>query len=129
MKKQIISLTEIKTLVDAFYTKVQKDDLIGPIFDRIIQDKWPEHLEKMYRFWETVLLDKHSYKGSPFAPHAKLPLEKKHFERWLSLFFETIDEHFEGKKAEEAKWRANKMAEMFRYKIEYYKNNHSSLIQ
>jgi hemoglobin len=129
MKKQISSLSEVKKLVDAFYTKVQKDDLIGPIFNRIIEDKWPEHLEKMYRFWETVLLDKHSYKGSPFAPHAKLPLEKEHFERWLALFFETVDEEFKGEKAKEAKWRANKMAEMFHYKIQYYKNNPSSLIQ
>lgn len=129
MKKYIKSIAEVKILVDAFYTKVQKDDLIGPIFNRIIQDKWPEHLEKMYRFWETVLLNEHTYQGSPFAPHAKLPLEKEHFERWLALFFETVDEEFEGEKAKEAKWRANKMAEMFHYKIEYYKNNHSSLIQ
>lgn len=129
MKKEIASLTEIKNLVDSFYGKVQKDDLIGPIFNNIIQDNWPEHLEKMYRFWQTVLLQEHTYQGAPFAPHAKMPLEKKHFERWLTLFFETIDEQFEGEKAEEAKWRANKMAEMFHYKIEYYKNNHSSLIQ
>ena len=70
----------------------------------------------MYRFWETVLLNNHTYHGSPFAPHAKLPISAEHFERWLELFLETIDANFTGEKAKEAKWRAEKMAEMFQYK-------------
>jgi hemoglobin len=45
---------------------------------------------------------------------------KEHFDRWLQLFFKTIDDSFEGQKAEEAKWRAVKMAEMFQLKIEAY---------
>jgi len=77
----------------------------------------------MYGFWETVLLDVHSYSGSPFPPHAKMPLEQLHFERWLLLFFKTVDSLFEGEKAEEAKWRSEKMAEMFHYKIEYFKKS------
>ena len=122
-KKDILTLEDCKTLVDNFYDKVRKDTLIGPIFDQRIQDRWPEHLEKMYRFWETVLLEDHTYFGSPFPPHANLPVEWNHFEKWLELFFQTIDENFTGDKAAEAKWRANKMAEMFNFKIQYYKNN------
>lgn len=127
-QKQLLSLEDIKQLVDTFYDKVRKDGLIGPVFNERIQDRWPEHLEKMYRFWQTVLLDEHTYFGSPFPPHASLPVDWKHFERWLQLFDATVDELFTGGKADEAKWRANKMAEMFNYKIEYYRNNNAKPI-
>lgn len=120
-KKDIIQLEDIKLLVDSFYEKVRKDELLAPIFNQRIGDKWPEHLEKMYRFWQTVLLAEHTYNGSPFTPHANLPLDKSHFDRWVALFNETIDEQFTGEKAEEARWRATKMAEMFLYKIEFYR--------
>jgi len=99
-KTEITSFKHIQFLVDQFYGKIKTDDLLGDIFNGIIQDEWPSHLDKMYRFWETVLLDKHTYKGSPFLPHAQLPVEKKHFERWLSLFTETVDDYFFGEKAE-----------------------------
>jgi hemoglobin len=120
--KEIISLHDIKKLVDTFYEKVRKDDLIGPIFNKKIQDRWPQHLEKMYTFWQTVLLGEHTYFGSPFPPHANLPVSHQHFEKWMELFKQTLDELFTGAIAEDAKWRAAKMAEMFESKIEYYKN-------
>ncbi|MES2138549.1 MAG: group III truncated hemoglobin [Bacteroidota bacterium] len=123
MAKEIVSIDDVKLLVDSFYTKVKEDELLANIFNDKIKDKWPEHLEKMYRFWQTVLLEEHTYFGSPFVPHAKLPIEQMHFERWLFLFYETIDENFTGEKAKEAKWRSEKMADMFHHKIQYYKEN------
>jgi hemoglobin len=122
-KKDILSLEDVKLLVDTFYGKVRKDELIGSIFDERIQDRWPEHLAKMYTFWQTVLLGEHTYYGSPFPPHAQLPVEKIHFERWLTLFSETLNGLFTGEIAEEAMWRANKMAEMFQFKIHHYRQN------
>jgi hemoglobin len=74
------------------------------------------------------LLEERTYFGSPFPPHAKLPVEKAHFDRWLKLFEETLDENFSGTKAEEAKWRAEKMAEMFQHKIAYFRNNPSNQV-
>ena len=123
MQHDILTLENVKLLVDTFYRKVQKDPLLAPIFDERIQDRWPEHLEKMYRFWQTVLLDEQTYSGSPFVPHAKLPVDHSHFAEWMSLFTQTVDELFEGEKAKEAKWRAEKMAEMFEIKIEHYRKN------
>jgi hemoglobin len=120
--KEIITLEDIKKLVDTFYEKVREDELIGRIFNERIQNRWPQHLEKMYTFWQTVLLGEHTYFGSPFPPHANLPISHNHFERWMQLFNQTLDELFTGEKAEEAKWRAAKMAEIFESKIEYYKN-------
>lgn len=124
----IINIKDIKVLVDSFYGKVKKDDLLSPIFEGIIKCRWPSHLEKMYAFWQTVLLKEHTYFGSPFGPHAKLPVEQKHFERWKTLFYATIDEQFVGEKANEAKWRAEKMAEMFHTKIQYYRQHPEKLI-
>lgn len=128
MKKDILDIHTVKVLVDAFYNKVRSDELLAATFNDRIGDKWPEHLEKMYRFWQTVLLDEHTYFGSPFPPHARLPVGKEHFDRWILLFNKTIDENFEGEKANEARWRAEKMAEMFHHKIEYFKSNPDKLI-
>lgn len=128
MKKDIQTIDDIKLLVDTFYGKVQKDEHLSVIFNPIIENRWPEHLDKMYRFWETVLLGGYTYFGSPFVPHAKLPVSKIHFVQWQKLFFETLDDLFEGEKAQEAKWRANKMAEMFESKINYYRDNPSNPI-
>jgi hemoglobin len=125
MSKEILNIEDIKILVDTFYSKVREDELLSGIFNEVIKENWPAHLEKMYRFWQTVLLEEHTYFGSPFLPHANLPVQREHFERWLKLFFENIDAQFTGEKAKEAKWRAEKMANMFHFKIEHYKNNPS----
>lgn len=122
-RKDITSIGDIKLLVDSFYGKIRVDSLLGGIFNGVIKDRWPAHLEKMYNFWQTVLLGEHTYYGSPFPPHAQLPVEQKHFNAWLKLWNETIEEHFTGIKADEAKWRGDKMAAMFFSKINYYRNN------
>lgn len=122
----IINLDDVKLVVDCFYAKVRNDKKLKDVFNDVIQDRWPPHLEKMYRFWQTVLLDEHTYYGSPFLPHAKLPVGIEHFNQWLKLFNETVDENFAGEKAERMKWQGQRMAEMFHSKIEYYKNNPSN---
>jgi hemoglobin len=124
--KDITNLEDIKILVNTFYSKVQEDDLIGPIFNQKMDGRWPEHLEKMYRFWQTILLEVHSYSGSPFPPHKQLPVNKDHFNRWMKIFTSTTDSLFIGPLAEEAKLRAKNMAEMFHYKIEYFRNMEQS---
>ena len=121
-KTDITTLEDIKLLVDSFYSKVQKDDFIGPIFNEKIGDRWPEHLEKMYGFWQTILLEVHSYSGSPFPPHKHLPVNKEHFDRWMEIFTATVDSLFIGAIADEAKMRAKNMAEMFNYKINYFRD-------
>jgi len=123
MKKDISTIDDIKLLVDTFYGKVRADKMLGAIFNAKIEDRWPQHLEKMVRFWQTVLLEEHTYFGSPFLPHAGLPVGKEHFDKWLQLFYETVDLLFEGEKATRAKWQGQRMAEMFHSKIEFYKNN------
>lgn len=118
-KKDIEDLDDIKLLVDTFYNNVRKDTLIGPIFDDTLRGHWDQHLTKMYSFWQTVLLGQQSYRGAPFVPHMNLPVDRRHFDSWVQLWEETIDQLFQGQIAVEAKWRAGKMKEVFISKLEY----------
>lgn len=112
-RKPIESRDDIKLLVDSFYAKVRQDSAIGPIFNEVAKVDWDEHLPKLYNFWSDLLLGEDSYRGRPFPPHMRLNLENRHFEQWLRLFVETVDEHFMGLKANEAKERAMRIARNF----------------
>jgi hemoglobin len=78
---------QIHTVVHSFYRQVRQDDLLGPIFERHIGDDWDEHLEKMCRFWVTVLFQAGTYKGNPMMAHLRVDgLDAHHFDHWLKLF-------------------------------------------
>lgn len=126
-KSDIRSIDDIRLLVDTFYGAIKTDPMVGPIFIGVIGNRWPEHLQKMYGFWETILLGEHSYAGNPFKPHARMPLYQEHFDSWLTLWHGTIDRFFSGPVADEAKWRAGKMAIVFLSRIEDYRNDPSAI--
>lgn len=112
-KSLIESRDQIIQIVDSFYAKVRVDELIGPIFNDVARVDWDEHLPKLYNFWEDLLFGTDNYRGRPFPPHMKLNLKPEHFQRWLELFYSTVDEHFFGHKAEEIKTRAARIAYNF----------------
>jgi hemoglobin len=118
LKHDIQGLADIKRLVDDFYGKVAQDDLLAPIFNFRLSTYWVPHLEKMYTFWNAALFGVKGYLGNPFAKHATLPVEAKHFERWLSLFNETVNACFAGPVAEKAKNRARVMAATFARRLQ-----------
>lgn len=105
----------IHFLVKTFYTKVQADDLIGPIFNAQITD-WETHFEQLTDFWESNLTLFKGYQGNPVKTHQQVDhhaggiITSEHFGRWLLLWFETIDEHFTGDYANIAKNRARNMS-------------------
>ena len=121
MKRKIENSADIKHLVDTFYEKVIVDESIGFIFTDIIQLDWEVHMPIMYSFWESVLLSKPSYSGNPVLRHIKLnqktPLTEAYFDKWLELWFSTLDENFEGDIASSAKEKATMMKELMLYKI------------
>lgn len=121
LKKDISSPDDIRTLVDSFYEKVKTDERIGFIFNDIAKVDWAKHLPRMYAFWDFLLLDMDTYRGNPIEPHSalhqKIRLTAEHFDRWLELFQATIDEHFEGAKAENAKFRAFSISEIWKSKF------------
>ena len=121
-RRKIEGTEDIKLLVDEFYKSVRKDELLGPIFNDFISD-WSIHLPKMYRFWQTVLLNEFHYKGNPFQVHTKLPISEQHFERWLALFHKTVDSHFYGEVADDAKKKSTQISTMFQHKLYTLRHN------
>jgi hemoglobin len=114
-KKEISDDRDIRLLVDTFYNRAKNDDLLAPIF----ADRFRYHgLDPLYTYWQTILADEDPQVEIPFPKHADLPLTHQHFDRWLSLFHQTVDDLFIGAVAEKAKFRAIRMSEVFRYKME-----------
>lgn len=81
----------IEKIVRRFYSYVRQDEVLGPIFERHIAD-WEPHLQRMFAFWSSVLLATGRYQGQPMQKHAVLPIDARHFDRWLSLFDRTTQE-------------------------------------
>lgn len=102
-KSDISSKTDIETLVNQFYGKVLKDDVLASFFKHL---NFETHLPKMVFFWSFVLLDEPGYTTDVTKKHMHMKLEKEHFDRWILLFHETVDALFEGEKANLAKQRA-----------------------
>ena len=122
MKKDIKNREDIYLLVSSFYEKVRKDVVLGPFFNDVIKD-WDAHLDNLTSFWESSLFLKTRYLGNPLEVHTKVDIEnnhtitEKHFGLWMNLWFETIDELFEGDYANNAKQRARKMSTFLYLKI------------
>ncbi len=121
--KTIASQEDIIVLVDTFYDKVNKDELLSPIFNDLAQVHWESHMPTMYAFWGSILLGSGTYNGRPFPKHLPLPIKQAHFDRWLLLFHTNIDEQFCGDLAEEAKTRATTIAGIFTAKIKAIKGS------
>ncbi len=114
--KNLTNRDDVSLLVNTFYGKIRANELLGPIFNaHIAEHEWPAHLEKLTDFWETKIFGIPKFKGNPTLKHTRVDqnlnntIAPKHFEEWLRLWFETIDELFEGSLAERAKNAARKM--------------------
>jgi hemoglobin len=115
--RDIETLKDIHLLVDKFYAKVIEDQTIGVFFNQRLEGRWEAHHKKLYRFWHTVLLRRPDYFGNPVPMHFNMNLNKEHFDHWLEVWCETVDEMYEGTIAERAKFRGNTMAKAFYSKI------------
>jgi hemoglobin len=108
-----VSEEQIAALVDIFYSRVRQDEMLGPVFERVVGDAWEPHLEKMCAFWSSLVLASGRYKGNPMMAHLRLQprIGIHHFERWLSLWRQTTAELFPPNVAANFVWRAENMAE------------------
>jgi hemoglobin len=116
-RRDIRDEADIKVFVDAFYAKVNADELLSPVFNEVARVDWTEHLPLLYSFWSALLFRTSTFTGRPFPKHLVLPIGREHFGRWVSLFVATIDELFEGAKAEEAKNFARSIADTFQLRM------------
>lgn len=121
MKTDIRDKKDIVVLVDTFYGKVRENSIIGFIFDEIAEVNWETHLPKMYNFWAGILLGETDFRGNPMLKHIilskKTEMTDTQFDEWLRLFFETVDDLYEGNLAEEAKYRAKMIARNMLFRI------------
>lgn len=121
MKPDIATRQDIEHLIQAFYAKVKADSLISHFFRDVVPVDWEKHLPVMYDFWENVVFHTGHYDGNPMAKHLALhqksPLQMDDFSQWLTLFTETVDEHFEGEKATLIKQRATSIATVMQIKL------------
>lgn len=117
-KKDILDRHDIESIVNHFYEKVRKDDFLGRMFDHV---NWEKHLPLMYDFWDNVLFYTGNYTGNPMVKHqmahGRNPMTPAHFEKWLMLFYEVLDESYAGKNTEMLKERSKSIATIMQIKL------------
>jgi hemoglobin len=115
--RDIETREDCERLVRAFYGRALTDPVIGWLFTDVARLDLEAHVPRIASFWETILLGAHSYGGGAFAPHAALnaraQLRAGHFERWLWLWQQTVDELYAGERAQLAKSHATRVARAF----------------
>jgi hemoglobin len=123
MKNDIKNRKDIELLINSFYSKVKVDPVIGYFFTEVQNVNWEIHLPKMYDFWENIIFNTGNYEGNPMAQHQDLhkksALSKAHFDHWIALFTNTVDQLFAGEKAELTKQRATSISTVMQIKIVY----------
>lgn len=119
MKKDLESAEDVTLLVDHFYKKVVLNEVLNPFFEEL---DWEAHLPKMKQFWRFLLFDELGYTTNVTEKHLRLPLTKEAFDEWLALFFQTLDEHFEGPRVLLAKERSKIIAISLKSKMNLLEN-------
>lgn len=95
-------------LLRHFYSDVRQHELLGPIFNRRIDD-WPEHLEKIGSFWARMTGGPSEYSGRMPAKHLDLGIEPRHFAAWLQLWSFNCSNHLKEAEAKEMIALANEI--------------------
>lgn len=123
MDMGMVSEAEIARLVPAFYARVRRDPMLGPIFNDAIGD-WPEHMGKLQDFWSSVMLASGRYKGQPMPAHVKHAgrITPAAFTRWLELWGETTNELLPPEAAAAMQDRARRIAESLSLGIQFYQS-------
>jgi len=123
---------DCERLVRAFYGRALVDPIIGFLFTDVAKLDLEAHVPRITNFWDTILLGGHSYGGGAFRPHLelnfKVPLTRGHFDRWLYLWSMTVDELFEGERAELAKAHANRVAGAFEARLRSFDGHDAELV-
>lgn len=106
--------TDIDAILRVFYSRVFDDELLRHIFVEVAHMDLAEHLPMIGNFWEKVLLDTVEYSGNAMRLHRTLhdkePLTPAHFQRWLTIWNQTIDARHQGTTADQAKRDAARIA-------------------
>jgi len=118
-----LSEDDLHRLVQTFYGRVRQDALLGPIFNRAIDD-WDHHLGKLQAFWSSVMLGSGRYKGQPMAVHLRQEahMTPEAFARWLQLWNETTADLLDPLAARALQEKAARIAESLTLGIAFAKD-------
>jgi hemoglobin len=92
-----VGLTEalVRRVISAFYDKVRRDAVLGPVFAEAIGSDWAPHIEKINQFWLTATRLGGGYESARFLPahmqHSSIRADQ--IPQWLRLFRETAGEY------------------------------------
>lgn len=104
----------IHEFVDAFYSRMLRDEVLAPIFLDVAAIDLEKHLPLIRAYWEKLLLGGRDYRRHTMNIHRELDarraLQRSDFERWLTLFDTTIDALFAGPYTQRAKQTAGRIA-------------------
>ena len=125
MKPDISSRKDIKYIITKFYDLLLADKKMIPFFEDIVaQNHLEEHLEVISDFWNDILFDTNTYANNVMKKHVDknvfVAFKKEHFTIWMSYFFKTIDDNFEGERAHNMKNRARSIATVMELKMGVY---------
>lgn len=93
--KSGLTVQLVRDVVVAFYGKVRRDAVLGPIFEEAIGRNWDFHIERIIQFWLTVTRLERGYDAKKFMPahlkHQSIQIDL--IPRWLELFREAATEN------------------------------------
>ena len=101
------SAAKVERFVDLFYQRLLADKALAPIFLDVAAVDLDVHLPHIKGYWRKLLLGETAYQRHTMnihrSLHVKQALTPADFERWLSLFTRTVDDHFAGERADRAR--------------------------
>jgi hemoglobin len=119
MQSNEVTRENLNKMVILFYTKILKDEIVGPFFieklgDNLNNENWTPHIELLTNFWAPISLGTPTYKGNPFAAHVNIAnLSREAFSRWLELFSQTLDIVYTPQIADQFKYKSTVIAGNF----------------
>ncbi|WP_421120965.1 group III truncated hemoglobin [Aquihabitans daechungensis] len=103
----------VHDLVTRFYREIVFDELLEPIFAEVAEVDWAEHIPNLIDYWCWILFGADGFAGSVTKTHRHLhglqPIEPVHCDRWIALWFATVDADWSGPIAERAKSHAARL--------------------
>jgi hemoglobin len=106
LRSDLAGPADVHDLVVDFYREVVLDELLAPVFDEVAEVDWAEHIPRLVDYWNGILLDAGTRRGSVTAVHRQLhaaaPVDVGHCVRWLELWARCLAARWEGPNATRA---------------------------
>lgn len=120
---QDMTAEDIDLLMAAFYARVRRHDVLGPIFARAISPEdgpaWRAHEAKIAGFWRAAFQIDHSFRGSPMQAHVTNgEVRPEHFPMWLETFHAAARDVLTPEKAERFSALADRIGQGLRWGLE-----------